>query len=61
MLLCKFFQAETALGVKLDQVEVNEHNVSEVLRLFILARNAEPNEVCTTYFSNDLSIDLLSL
>ncbi|XP_028411273.1 bromodomain adjacent to zinc finger domain protein 2B-like isoform X2 [Dendronephthya gigantea] len=37
--------AETALGVKLDQVEVNEHNVSEVLRLFILARNAEPNEI----------------
>ncbi|XP_046846146.1 bromodomain adjacent to zinc finger domain protein 2B-like isoform X2 [Xenia sp. Carnegie-2017] len=37
--------AETALGVKLDQVELNEHNVSEILRLFILARNAEPNEI----------------
>ncbi|CAB4032060.1 Hypothetical predicted protein, partial [Paramuricea clavata] len=37
--------AETALGVKLDQVEVNESNVSEILRLFIIARNAEPNEI----------------
>ena len=38
-------KAETALGVKLEQIELNEHNISEVLRLFILARNAEPNEV----------------
>ena len=36
------------LGVSLAKVELNETNLSEVLRLFILSRNAgDPHPVCT--------------
>ena len=35
------------LGVSLAKVELNETNLSEVLRLFILSRNAgDPHPVC---------------
>ena len=39
-------QSFTVLGVALSKVELNETNFSEVLRLFILARNAgDPHPV----------------
>ena len=41
-----YFQAVTKLGVSLQNVELNEANVSEVLRLFIIGTNeGEPHEV----------------
>ena len=41
-------QSFTVLGVALSKVELNETNFSEVLRLFILARNAgDPHPVRT--------------
>lgn len=41
-----FQQSFTALGVALAKVELNEANFSEVLRLFILSRNAgDPHPV----------------
>lgn len=41
-----FQQSFTALGVALAKVELNEANFSEVLRLFILSRNAgDPHSV----------------
>ena len=33
------FQAKTSLGSDLTSIELNENNISEVLRLFILSRN----------------------
>lgn len=42
-------QSFTVLGVALSKVELNETNFSEVLRLFILARNAgDPHPVRNT-------------
>ena len=32
-------QAKTKLGVSLEDIELNDANMSEVLRLFIIARN----------------------
>ena len=44
-----FQQSFTTLGVALAKVELNETNFSEVLRLFILARNAgDPHPVRNT-------------
>ena len=41
-----FQQSFTTLGVALAKVELNEANFSEVLRLFILSRNAgDPHPV----------------
>ena len=41
-----FQQSFTTLGVALSKVELNESNFSEVLRLFVLARNAgDPHPV----------------
>lgn len=32
------FQAKTSLGTELSSIELNENNISEVLRLFVLSR-----------------------
>lgn len=41
-----FQQSFTTLGVALAKVELNEANFSEVLRLFVLSRNAgDPHPV----------------
>lgn len=39
MLFICFFQAKTTLGADLTSVDLNESNISEILRLFILSRN----------------------
>lgn len=39
------FQAVTKLGQKIMDVDINDIVVSEVLRIFITARNGKPNEV----------------
>ena len=42
-----FIQATTCLGQKIADVAINENVVSEILRIFIIARNGKPNEVNT--------------
>ena len=39
-------QTKTKLGVSLENIELNDANISEILRLFIIDRNdGEDNEV----------------
>ena len=44
---CEFlhFKAVTTTGEKIMDVELTDHNCSEVLRIFIKARNCKENEV----------------
>ena len=39
------FKAVTTTGEKIMDVELTDHNCSEVLRIFIKARNCKDNEV----------------
>ena len=42
------FKAVTTTGEKIMDVELTDHNCSEVLRIFIKARNCKDNEVQIT-------------
>jgi hypothetical protein len=52
-------QAMTKLSQKLADVNITDGVVSEVLRIFILARNGKPNEV-KLVFKNKSKNDLLA-
>ena len=45
-----YFKAVTTTGEKIMDVELTDHNCSEVLRIFIKARNCKDNEVQTELF-----------